>query len=101
MSLKSLLIEVGTKLLNGSAVQKFASVTIAIGVAGQLYTYFDQMLQQAHNSFNNLQSAEFSSYLIAYMGASALPEGITIIVGALAFAITWRITYDLKPKAKL
>lgn len=101
MGLKSLLLEVGAKLLTGSAVQKIASVTIAIGIAGQLYTYFQNVLDKAHSNFNNLQSAEFSSYLLAYMSLSGLPEGMTIIVGALAFAMTWRITYDLKPKAKV
>ena len=100
MSLKSILLDVGTKLLTGSALQKVASLTIAIGIAGQLYNYFQQMLDQAHSNFNQLQNTDYSSYLISYMGASGLPEGITIIVGALAFAMTWRITYELKPKAK-
>lgn len=100
MGLKSYLFEVGSKLLHGHHVQQFASITIALGIAGKLYTYFDQMIRQSQDAFNGLKNVAFSDYLIAYMSASALPEGLTIVAGAVAFAMTWRITYDLKPKAK-
>ncbi|MEC6126258.1 DUF2523 family protein [Acinetobacter ursingii] len=101
MSLKSLLFDVGDKLLRGHTIQQFASVTIAIGIAGKIYSYFDGLLAQAHNNFNSLKSLSFSDYLLAYMSLASLPEAMTIIVGALAFGITWRITYDLKPKSKV
>ncbi|RZG42852.1 DUF2523 family protein [Acinetobacter wuhouensis] len=101
MSLKTLLIEVGEKLLRGHSIQQFASITIAIGIACQLYGYFENLLTKTHENFNSLKSLAFSDYLMAYMSLAALPEAITIIVSALAFAITWRITYDLKPKSKV
>jgi len=100
MGLKSYLFEVGAKLLKGHNIQQFASITIALGIAGKLYTYFENMIQQTHQAFDSLKSVQFSDYLIAYMAASGLPEGLTIVTGAVAFAMTWRITYDLKPKAK-
>lgn len=101
MGLKTILADVGTKLLTGSLIQKFASVTIALGIAGQLYDKFQQMIDNTHQSFNQLSNLDFSNYLVAYMDLAGLPEAITIIVSTIAFAITWRITYDLKPKSKV
>lgn len=88
MSLKTLLIGVGEKLLRGFGIQQFASITLAIAIAGQLYTHFRDLLQQTHQNFNNLKNLQFSDYLMAYMSLAGLPEAITIIVGALVFAMT-------------
>lgn len=101
MSLKTMLYDVGSALLRGHYVQQFASITIALGVIGTLYSYFDGVLENLHNRISTLETLAFSDYLLAFIDLSQLDICLTALLGTAAFCITWRFTYDLKPRSKV
>lgn len=100
-SLKGIFYNLGTKLIQGHYIQQLASIAVAITVATTLLDKFEDYLDKIKGDFNDLKNLDFSSYLMAFIDLSGLDQAVVIVISAMAFAITWRFTYDLKPKSKV
>jgi len=99
-SLKYLLYNFFSKLLQGHYLQQLASVAVAASIGVTLLNYFENLLTELKGDFNDLQSLDFWNYLAAFIDLSQLDVGLTNILMAMGFAIVWRFTYDLKPQIK-